>query len=106
MHFDGLPKSQPPKQKLLNEEGAQLLAIEALSFLATDPERLERFIALSGLSPENLRAAAADPGFFLAILDYIASDESLLVTFAANAGHDPQTILKARDRLSPQFDEF
>jgi hypothetical protein len=106
MRSDGLPGSRPLKQSPQTEEAAQLLAIEALSFLASDPERLERFMDLSGLSAENLRAAATTPGFFLAILDYVAGDESLLVAFAANAGHDPSTIAKARDRLSPKIEEL
>jgi hypothetical protein len=104
MQIDGLPGSRSRKQSPPTEETAQILAIEALSFLAADPERLERFMALSGLSAENLRAAAATEGFFLAILDYIASDESLLISFAANAGHDPLTIIKAKDRLSPSIE--
>lgn len=74
----------------------EALAIAALSFLAAEPERLGRFLAVTGLGPENLREAAARPGFLAAILDYLASDETLLVAFAANAGVDPETVARAR----------
>ena len=36
------------------EEVATELAVAALSFLATEPERLERFLALTGLGPQSL----------------------------------------------------
>lgn len=80
---------------------AEALAIDALTFIAADSERLERFMALSGLSVEHLRAAAAEPGFFAAILDFLAADEPLLLAFAANAGRDPASITKAKQSLAP-----
>jgi hypothetical protein len=81
-------------------EGAQALAIEVLSYLAAEPERLERFITLSGLDLGDLRAAAAEPGFFVAILDFLAADEPLLLSFAANSGRDPAAIGRARQALA------
>ena len=35
------------------------------------------------------------------MLDHLATDETLLLAFAAHAGHDPADIVKARDMLSP-----
>ncbi len=37
------------------------MALKALSFLAADPERFERFIALSGLDQQAIRKAAREP---------------------------------------------
>ena len=42
-------------------EAAEKLAVEALSFLASDPERIGRFLALSGLGPGDLRRIAGEP---------------------------------------------
>ena len=91
----------PAKQPKLSKSGAETIAIEVLSFLAGSPGRLDRFLALSGLGRDNLRAAAGEPGFLAAILDHLASDERLLLAFAASTGHAPATIAKARDILSP-----
>jgi Protein of unknown function (DUF3572) len=77
----------------------ETVAISALGFLAGDPTRLSRFLALSGLGPHNLRAAAADPGFLAAVLDYIAGDESLLMAFAEQEGTSPAEFARARDSL-------
>ena len=83
------------------------LAIQALTFLAADPERLGRFMAMSGLGPETLRAAAGEPGFLVAVLDHLLSDESLLLAFAANADLAPERIAGARARLAgPAGQEF
>lgn len=81
-------------------EGAQTVAIDALGFLAADPERLARFLALSGLGPHNLRQAATSPGFLAAVLDHLAADEPLLLAFAAAQGIDPAAVIRARDALS------
>jgi hypothetical protein len=93
--------SKPGKKPKLTEADAQSIAIEALGYLAGDPERLEQFLALSGLGPGNLRAAAAEPGFLAAVLDYLGSDETLLLAFANSAGRDPATLAKAREILAP-----
>ena len=86
-------------------EWAQGLAIEALAYLASDIERLEPFLSLSGIDLANLRQVAADPAFLTAVLEHLASDETLLLAFAANAGHDPSDIDRARQLLAgPQPD--
>jgi hypothetical protein len=86
-------------------EWAQGLAIEALGFLASDIERLEPFLSLTGIDISNLRAVAADPAFLAAVLDHLVTDESLLLAFAANGAHDPADIERARQVLAgPRFD--
>ncbi len=75
------------------------IAIAALGYIAADPERLERFLALSGLGPQNLRISASDPGFLAAVLDYLHVDERLLVAFAAERGGAPEDVVRARDAL-------
>jgi len=50
-------------------EAAESLAIQALSFIAQDPERLGRFLALTGIGPAEIRSAAAEPGFLTGVLE-------------------------------------
>jgi hypothetical protein len=80
-------------------EDAESLAVQALSFLASDPERLGRFLAVTGIGPESIRAAAATPGFLEGILEYLIANEQLLLDFTAEHGFDPALIVKARDAL-------
>ncbi len=90
----------PPGRGHAAKDAAESMAIEVLGFIAEDSLRLSRFLALSGLGRDNLRAAANDPAFFAAVLDHLASDESALLTFAAKSGHEPAAIARARDVLS------
>ncbi len=79
----------------LTQEVAEALAIQALTFIAGDGERLGRFLATTGISPAQIRAAAQEPGFLTGVLDYLAGDERLLSGFAAETGCDPADIGKA-----------
>jgi hypothetical protein len=80
-------------------ENAESLAVSALAFLAAEPERLERFLALTGLGPHNLRQAAAAPGFHASVLDYVVGDESLLLAFAQDTRMEPQRIVNMSEML-------
>jgi hypothetical protein len=88
------------KRNSVEREAAESLAIQVLTYLASEPERLGRFLALSGLGPQQLRIAAAEPGFLAGVLDYVIADESLLLGFADQAGIDPADVLHAQAALS------
>jgi hypothetical protein len=81
-------------------EAAEALAIQALSYLGQDGERLGRFLAVTGIGPAEIRSAAAEPGFLAGVLEYLASDERLLTDFAAAFGHEPAHVDAARLVLS------
>jgi hypothetical protein len=76
-------------------DSARSLAVSALAFIAADSDRLNRFLSLTGLGPDNLRTAAADPAFLGSVLDYLVGDEALLVEFAADAGLKPEAVARA-----------
>ncbi len=81
------------------QQVAESLAIAALSYLAGRPEELSRFLEITGVAPERIRAAAAQPGFLAAVLDHISSDESLLLSFAADGGFSPLSVGEASRTL-------
>ena len=85
--------------KRMDREDAEHLAIGALGFLGSDPDRTERFLRLTGLTPETLRRAGADPRFFVSVLDYLLSDEPLLMAYAAELGVGPEVVVAARAAL-------
>jgi hypothetical protein len=85
---------------LLTQEAAEGLAIQALTFIAGEPERLGRFLAVTGIGPDQIRAASSEPGFLAGVLEHLAGDERLLTAFATEAGVDPAAIGKALDTLS------
>jgi Protein of unknown function (DUF3572) len=81
------------------QAAAQELAITALGFIAAEPERLGRFLAMTGIGPESIREAAREPRFLAGVLDHIAGDERLLLAFAAENEVDPNHVMVARDLL-------
>lgn len=80
-------------------ETAEIVAIQALSFIASEPERLGRFLAETGIGPETLRAAAKDPGFLVGVLDFLLRDEALLNAFADSSHLEPKIVSNARTVL-------
>jgi hypothetical protein len=85
----------------LTKQEAEMIGVAGLSYLASDPERIGRFLAVTGLGPENVRAAARDPSFLPALLDHLLANEKELVAFAEEMNLDPARVRAARDVLSP-----
>ncbi len=88
-----------------NTVDAEDIGIRALGFIASDAERLGRFLAITGIGPGTLRTAAAEPGFLAQVLEFLSHDDSQLLAFAANAGVSPQSIAAARHKLGGNPDD-
>src|ERR1700681_4639390 len=81
------------------QAGAEECALAAVSSTAAEPDRLGRFLAMTGIGPESIREAAREPRFLAGVLDHIAGDERLLLAFAAENEVDPDHVMLARDLL-------
>ena len=86
------------------QEVAEIVAIQALSFLASDPERLATFLTESGIGPQTLRASASDPKFLAGVLDFIMRDDATVQAFASASQLTPQAIANAREVLEPRWE--
>lgn len=82
----------------MTSDEAELLAIRALGHIAADDDLLGDFMALSGLSPEELRQRAAEPEMLGGILDFMLADEARLLAFCEAEELRPE--LPARARLA------
>jgi hypothetical protein len=78
-----------------SHEAAEAIAISGLGFLAAEPERLDRFLALSGLQPQDVRAAASTPGFLAGVLQHIMDDDRIAAAFGAEAGLSSEELTAA-----------
>jgi len=70
-----------------------------LGWLLADGPRAERLLALTGLTPEALRAGLDDPAVLGAVLEFLATHEPDLIAAAAALAVDPQALIAARERL-------
>ena len=86
-------------------EVAEIVAIQALSFVAGDPERLGLFLAESGIGPESLRTAAADPHFLAHVLDFVMRDDATVQAFATASQLHPTNIAAARQAFTDPAEE-
>jgi aminoglycoside/choline kinase family phosphotransferase len=80
------------------------MAIQALNFIAEEPERLARFLDMTCIEAPQIRAAARQAGFLAGVLEHMLGDESLLIAFASNAGIDPAEVARARSALGKKRD--
>ena len=88
-----MPASNMPKRfshslnaAAARREVSQTIALQALTFLLSEPRRLVRFLDETGLSPNELRANAQSASVLEAALTVMVNGEALLLTVAANAG--------------------
>lgn len=89
------------KQSSLSLEAAETVGIQALGFLSSDSELLGRFLSLSGLDANGIRDVASEPSFLAAVLDFLLSDDSLILAFASNSAIAPEDVVAAKMRLDP-----
>ncbi len=83
----------------MKPDQAATLAIRALAFLASDEDTLGRFLGTTGMDPTDLRAGVDDPAVLAGVLDFLLSDEPLLLQFCAAAGVRPEEPQRARVQL-------
>lgn len=86
-------------QKHLSPEHAETLGLQALAHLASEDDHLMAFLNLTGLGLDDLKERANDPQVLGAVLDYLMSNEEVLLTFCAAADLNPELPGMARRAL-------
>jgi hypothetical protein len=87
------------KRPSYSRQTAEMLAVQALAFIAEDDGRLSGFVASTGIAVQSIRDAAREPNFLAGLLEHILTDENLLIAFAVSAGIDPAEVARARQAL-------
>lgn len=86
------------RSAVTNEE-AGTLALGALAWAVSDSARAHRLLDLTGLSPHDLRARAADPQVLAAVLGFLEAHEPDLIACADATGTTPAALVAARQAL-------
>ena len=81
-------------QLTLNE-----LADLSLHYLAQNPDQLAEFMVQSGLSPSDLRGLVGTDGSAHGLVDYVVSNEPVLLAVAADAKVSPETVMRTWAKL-------
>lgn len=78
---------------------AEALALAALAATLTDERRAQRFLDLTGLSPDGIRERLGERSVLAATLSFLESHEPDLVDVAAAIGCKPGALIAARAEL-------
>lgn len=81
-------------------ESAETMALSALGWLAAEEQRWQHYLSATGASAESVAHAAREPELLAAVIDFLLTEDSLVLGFAADAGVKPEAVLRAR-RLLP-----
>jgi Protein of unknown function (DUF3572) len=85
--------------QIYSAAAAAELALELVTYLAGDDNRLQRFLEQSGIGAGELRDRLNDPAFLGFVLDFALQDEELVVAFAAENSISPEALMMARSKL-------
>lgn len=94
-----------PKRVQNARQAAEIVAIQALSFIAEEPTRLGLFLAETGIGPETLRQSANDPRFLTSVLQFIMRDDGTVKAFAASVELHPTNVAAALQVLEDDHRE-
>ena len=83
----------------MQQESAELVALKSLGWLAGNEEILPIFLGSSGMGADELRARAAEPELWSAVLDFLLMDDDWVMSCAQETGLAPTDLLKARQSL-------
>ena len=78
---------------------AEALALAALAATLTDERRARRFLELTGLDANELRARAGERSLLAAVLSFLEAHEPDLIAVAQAIGSKPETLTSARLEL-------
>lgn len=76
------------------------MGLQLLVYVIADDDLGARFLALTGLDADDLRARAADPVVLAALVDFVAGHEADLMGAAKALGVAPQAIITTGQLLA------
>ena len=79
---------------------AQTIALRVIGWIVADTGRADRFLAMTGLDGDQLRAGLSGKAIQLAGLDFLLGYEADLIACAADLAETPQALVAAREELA------
>jgi hypothetical protein len=83
----------------MHQDQAEIVALQALEWLAGDPELFGIFLAASGTDQNGVNARAGDPAFLGGVLDFVLQADSHVLALAETCGIAPEAPRAARAAL-------
>lgn len=83
-------------------ETDETLALRLIGWIVADTARADRMLALTGLTPDDLRTSLSHRGTLGALMDFVINHEPDLIMCADALGVKPAEIVAARGRIAPE----
>lgn len=83
----------------LSQDSAEVLAIEALSWLVGNDELLPVFLGSSGASEDDIKQQTTNPEFLASVLDFLLMDDAWIKEFCDSARYAYDFPARARAAL-------
>lgn len=84
----------------ITNDDAAATGLRALVWILADERRAERLLAVTGLTPADLRARAGEPALLGAVLGFLEAHEPDLIACAEATETTPAGLVAAREALA------
>ena len=82
-----------------NEQEAETLALVVLEFILSDEILRDRFLAVSGVNPSQIRASITEKNFLIGVLDFLLGNEADVISFCEQREVPLENPKLAREKL-------
>jgi hypothetical protein len=93
------PRARKPVAARMTQDGAEALALKALTHVLADQDLLERFVQLTGCGADDIKARLGEAAFLGAVLDFLLGDDAATIAFAESEKIPPEAPMLARGLL-------
>jgi hypothetical protein len=83
----------------MKQEQAEMIAVQALAWLAGNDELMPVFLGTTGASAQDLRSQASDPEFLGSVLDFLMMNDAWVMEFCQSQGLPYEQPMRARQCL-------
>ncbi|WP_169568620.1 DUF3572 domain-containing protein [Sneathiella limimaris] len=88
----------------MNQELADIISFQAITYLLSDEKRISWLLGETGLDTNELKNNPGNPEILAGILDFLMNHENLLLEFCEQFDVDPTSFQKIR-HLYPGFNQ-
>lgn len=89
----------PSSNEQISMKSAAFIAIKSLAYISQSPEEITKFMTLTGIEGSDIIRLKENLKFLGGVLDFVTSDESLLLAFCSTENISPEGVEAARIQL-------
>ena len=80
----------------MKQEQAETIALQAITYISSQENYLISMMNQCGLTPQDLKNNLSDSSFLSGVLDFLLSNEEILIQFLQEIECEPEFVIRAR----------